>query len=261
MLGLNVTDTALGTLNIGNLTVQDGAVGMAFGLIAGAQTGTVNFGPMVNITGSTINSLLIQGPAAQADINFAGTISQSVGNATISVANGATGELTFDAGSSITSTGGTGLQFDNADGTYTFNGTTTLNGGDAGIDILNGSSGTFTFGSNTTINSPTGIALNIDGSNADVTFNGTITQNNAASAVSISNNTGGTIDIAGMVTANTSTATGIDLMSNTGATINFTGGLDIDTTTGIGLQRHGRRNSYLFGGQQHRNHGGTGHQS
>ena len=52
-----------------------------------------------------------------------------------------TGTLTFQTGT-LSATNGTGLQFNNADGTYTFNGTNTLNGGDAGIDIVNGSDGT-----------------------------------------------------------------------------------------------------------------------
>ena len=58
----------------------------------------------------------------------------------------------------LNATNGTGLQFNNADGTYNFNGTTTLNGGDAGVDITNGSSGTFNFGTGVGITNPLGIA-------------------------------------------------------------------------------------------------------
>lgn len=176
--------------------------------------GTVN----VNITGSTLNN----------------------GNplATINVNGGHTGALTVDAATTINATNGTGLQFDNADGTYTFNGPITLNGGDAGIDILNGSAGTFTF-ANSTITNPTGIAYNEDTSTATVAYTGTITQNNAASAVNINNKTGGSTTFNGLVTANTSTVTGINLTNNTGGTINFNGGLDIDTTTGIGFSATG----------------------
>ena len=76
----------------------------------------------------------------------------------------------------MSATNGTGLQFDNADGTYNFNGTTTLNGGDAGIDILNGSGGTFVFGTGTSITSPTGTAFNVVGGTASVTYSGNITK-------------------------------------------------------------------------------------
>ena len=76
----------------------------------------------------------------------------------------------------------------------------------------------------TSITSPTGAAYNEDTSTANVTYSGTITQNNAANAVNINAKTGGTTTFAGQVTANTTTADGVDLTSNTGATINFGGG-------------------------------------
>src|SRR5205085_8816488 len=112
----------------------------------------------------------------------------------VSIAGGhSTGTITFQTGT-ISASNGTGLQFDNADGTYNFNGTTTLNGGDAGIDILNGSGGTFSFSSNTTITSPTGTAFNMDSSTAGVTYSGNITQATASqAAVSISIQASGTV--------------------------------------------------------------------
>ena len=70
-------------------------------------------------------------------------ITQSSGSSAVNINNHG-GTLTFQTGT-INATNGTGLQFDNADGTYNFNGTVTLNGGDAGIDILDSSDGTFTF--------------------------------------------------------------------------------------------------------------------
>ena len=174
--------------------------------------GTVN----VNITGSTLNN----------------------GNplATVNVSGGHTGALTVDAATTINATNGNGLQFDNADGTYTFNGPIMLNGGDAGIDILNGSGGTFTF-ANTTITHPIGIAYNEDTSTATVAYTGMITQNNAVSAININNKTGGTTTFNGLVTANTSTATGVNLTNS--STVSFMGGLDIDTTTAVGFNATG----------------------
>ena len=166
----------------------------------------------------------------------------------------------------ISATVGTGLQFDNADGTYTFNGTTTLPGGDAGVDILNGSAGTFAFGG-TSITNPTGVAFNVDGTAAPITggitISGSISKNNdgklidffnydtgtatlsgnlsctsTCDGVEVTNNgTAGTVDFSGGTkTLNTSASVAVNLDTNTGGNVNFTGGgLNIDTTSGTGL--------------------------
>lgn len=211
--------------------------------ISGVVLDNVSNGTAVSGTGLVGTATIQQSTLPTVDFN-GGTVNVNItdstlnnGNslATINVNGGHTGALMVDTATTINATNGTGLQFDNADGTYTFNGPITLNGGDAGIDILNGSAGTFTFSTNTSITSPTGTAFNEDTSTASVTYAGTITQNNAASAVNISSKTGNTTAFNGLVTANTTTATGINLTNNTGGTINFTGGLDIDTTTGTGF--------------------------
>ena len=159
--------------------------------------------------------------------------------ALVSIAGGhTTGTITFNTGT-LNATNGTGLQFDNADGTYNFNGTTTLNGGDAGIDIVNGSGGTFTFASGTTISNPSGIAYREDTSTATVNYNGTITKtNNANNAVDINAKTGGATTFSGAISATTSTANAIDL-TNTGGTVTFRGGLVVNTTSGIGFNATG----------------------
>ena len=57
-------------------------------------------------------------------MTYNGDITQANNAALLSVTGGhATGTLTFQTGT-LSATGGTGLQFDNADGTYNFNGTT-----------------------------------------------------------------------------------------------------------------------------------------
>jgi hypothetical protein len=63
---------------------------------------------------------------------YSGDITQANNAALVSVSGGHTGTLTFQTGT-LSATNGTGLQFNNADGTYNFNGTTTLNGGAAGM--------------------------------------------------------------------------------------------------------------------------------
>ncbi|KAI9135300.1 hypothetical protein ON05_020060 [Acaryochloris sp. CCMEE 5410] len=201
---------------------RNGAAVSGTGL-AGAATIQQSTLPTVDFNGGTVN------------VNITGsTLNNGNPLATVNVSGGHTGALTVDAATTINATNGTGLQFDNADGTYTFNGPITLNGGDAGLDILNGSGGTFTF-ANAAITNPTGIAYNEDTSTATVTYTGTITQNNAVSTININNKTGGTTTFNGLVTANTGTATGVNLTSNAGSTVSFTGGLDIDTTTAVGF--------------------------
>ena len=210
---------------VATATVRDSAIGSA--LFTG-MTGTVT------LDNTTLSRLDIAGGSV-AIVGTGATITNAAAFATIAVSAGHTGSMSFDAASTISATNGSGLQFDNADGTYTFNGTTTLNGGDAGIDIVNGSAGTFFFATGATITSPTGTAFNVDASNATVTYNGTITQNNAATAVAVSNNTGGSVTFGGNVTATTSTATAVLLSNNVGP-VSFNAGLQIVTTTGTGLR-------------------------
>jgi VCBS repeat-containing protein len=251
--GTALSGTGFGTLTIDHTVVNTDNNGMiltngAFGSGAaftsftsgGATdvsltnvTGSVNLG-----TGSMAGQFAVSGGTVST--TYSGNLSQANNAAMVSVSGGHnTGTLTFQTGT-LNATNGTGLQFDNADGTYNFNGTTTLNGGNAGVDILNASGGTFTFGSNTSITSPSGGAFNENASAANVTYNGTITQSSAATAVSATNNTGGTLDFNGAVTANTSTATAVSLTGNNSSTaIQFDGGLNIDTTTGTGFNATG----------------------
>lgn len=221
---ISVTDTAI---------TSNAAIGIELTNYTGPGATFTN----TDVTTITGAGLRLDGGSGGITLDADSSITKSGAGAAVEVVNAHTGTLRVDG--SVAATGGTGLQFNNADGTYNFNGASNLNGGDAGIDILNGSAGTFTFGANTAIMSPTGMAFNVDGSAANVAYQGTIIQNNAANAVSAVNNTGGTVTFSGAVTANTSTATGVNLTNNAGATVSFTGGLDIDTTTGIGFSATG----------------------
>ena len=58
-------------------------------------------------------------------LNMNGNITQAANGAMVNVIGGHTGTLSFTG--TLNATNGTGLQFDNADGTYNFNGTTTFN--------------------------------------------------------------------------------------------------------------------------------------
>src|SRR5262245_59085585 len=138
----------------------------------------------------------------------------------VNVTGGHTGTLTFTG--TLNASNGTGLQFNNADGTYNFNGTTTLNGGNAGVDILGGSGGTFSFGANTSITNPTGTAFDVQGSTANVTYSGNITQATAGQAmVNVLNESGGTITFQ-TGTLSATNGTGLQF-NNADGTVNFNG--------------------------------------
>ncbi|WP_425399747.1 beta strand repeat-containing protein [Aeoliella sp.] len=219
-------DDADGTYQFNDAVVLNG--GDAGIDIINDSDGTFTFSD-TTITDPTGVAMNVVGGSA--DVTFTGKIEQSNNVAAISVTGGHDGVMNFNEVTNgegvVEATNGTGLQFDNADGTYNFNDAVVLNGGDAGIDIINGSSGTFTFASDSEITNPTGDAFVITGSNADVNYNGTITDN-TGHAVRIENNTGGTVTFGGEVT---STDLGILVQNNTGGDFNFLGGLDLDTTT------------------------------
>jgi hypothetical protein len=217
--------TTGGAVNAVTLTNTTGSVIIA----GGTQTGST--GATFNISGGTVS------------LTYSGNITQAANAAMVSVSgNHIAGTVLFQTGT-LSATNGTGLQFDNADGTYNFNGTTTLNGGDAGIDILNGSSGTFSFLSGIAITNPSGEAIKISASTANVTYSGTFSKtNNAVNGILINGETGGTINIngTGTKTLSTTTANAINLTTNTGATINFSGNnLLLTTTSGVGFNATG----------------------
>ncbi len=231
-------DNATGTISITDLDVNS-STGPGIDIQGGSATFT--FDAASSITSPSAAAFNVSGGTAS--VAYPGSITQANNSPAVSIVNHATGTIGF--GGAINATNGTGLQFSSAAGVYnvtTMSGTTTLNGGDAGIDILTGSSGTFTFG-NTSITDPTGIGFQIDTSTAgNVDYNGTISKTNIGSpnsAVRINAKTGGVVTFAGAITANTASATGIDLTSNGGGTFNFNGGLNIDTSSGTGFNATG----------------------
>ncbi len=212
---LESTSSPAANLNLVGVTGALGVTGVGTGF-SNSAAGS----PAVNVAGGTVG------------FTYSGNVSKTNTGALVSISGGhATGTITFQTGT-LSATGGTGLQFDNADGTYNFNGTNTLNGGDAGIDILNGSSGTFSFSASSTITSPTGAAFNVASSpgNPNVTYSGSITHNTSGQrAVNIDGTTGGAISI-NSVTAG-STAGGV---GNTGININNANGSVTFTTLNLG---------------------------
>ena len=249
--------TAAGTINFGGAQSIDATTGVAL-LLSGVNvggtlnsvtaSGGVNGISLTGVTGAlSISGGSLTGGAGapflvsggSVSVSDGGTISQATASQpTVSIAGGHSGTITF--GGNVTATNGTGLQFDNADGTYNLDATNSLNGGDAGVDITNGSGGTFNFSITTSINNPAGIAYNEDTSTATVTFGGAITKtNNANNAVNINAKTGGTTTFNGSITASTTTANAVDLTANTGGTIAFAGALSLTTSSAIAFNATG----------------------
>jgi VCBS repeat-containing protein len=243
---IDSTSTGISLTNIG-----DGDSAATFSAAAGS------------IAGTTGASIAVSG--GNATISYGGSITQTANAALLSVSGGHVDTLTLSGNKSATA--GTGLQFDNADGSYTLNGTTTLNGGDAGIDILNGSDGTFSFAAGTAITNPSGDAFTLTGSNATVSYSGSITDNSGfavnidnhetnpvtfstgnitstGTGIQIANSNSGTITFTNpSIDLQSGANAAVTLSTNAGSTINFApaggNGLDIVTTSGTGFTASG----------------------
>ena len=258
-IALNNAD---GTVNFnGTTTLNGGDAGVD--IITGSA-GTISFGANASITNPTNAAFTVN--ASTPGVTYSGNITKSGASAglLVDIQGQASGTITFQTGTlSSTSSAGTGLSFNNTDGTVNFNGTTTLNGGDSAIDITNGSAGTFAFGG-TTITNPSGIALNVDGTTGGISISGALSKDSAGRLIDFNNYDTGAANISGALSCtalcdgievtnngaasgtvnfsnaskvlNTSADTAVNLDNNDAGTINFTGGnLDIDTTTGVGF--------------------------
>ena len=186
-----VTANSTGGTNNVNFTNCTGSATLGAGAMSGAT------GASFNVVGCSAFST-----------TYNGTITQANNAAMVNVNAHASGTLTFNTGL-LNATNGTGLQFDNADGTYNFNGNVTLAGGDAGVDIINGSNGSFSFTS-AAITNPTGIAFNVNGGSGTITHAGAISKTSAGRVIEIQNRTGGTVAFNGAVSGTVS-STGINL--------------------------------------------------
>jgi len=214
--GSSTVGVNLGTVS-GNLAINNGAVNGAAGTA-------------FNVSGGSVN------------VTYNGNVTQSNNAALLSVSGKHAGTLTFNG--ALSATNGSGLQFNDADGTYDVNAagsSLTLNGGNAGISVSNGSSGTFNLASSAgsaSITNPSGAAITVTGSNPVLTYGGSITKTNGSDGVVMSGNTGGTLTFSGASKQISSTGSNVpvNLTNNTGATINFTnGGLALNSATGSGF--------------------------
>jgi hypothetical protein len=258
--GTALFGNAFGTLTINNVAIATNntavdltngafAAGASFSSVSVSTAGITdinlnNVSGTVDLGNGTMNGQFAV-TGGLVSTTYGGNITQSGTGALVNVTGGHTGTLTFNTGT-LTATNGTGLQFNNADGTYNFNGTNTLSnavGGataNAGINIVNGSGGNFSFSSNSSIvNQNTGTAFNVDGGGGNITYAGTIgtttlgTDNHGNTSVSITNKTGGTVALSGNILDSSDAGGGIGISGNANTTVNFTGAAKT-LNTGIG---------------------------
>jgi hypothetical protein len=233
-VGINTTGQALnlttGTLN-GSFTQLRSTGGTNNVSLTGvATTGTSTLGGAGDVlSGATSDAFVVAGGTGS--YIYSGNVTQTSNAATVNVNGGHSGTLTFQTGT-VSATNGTGLQFNNADGTYAFSGTTTLNGGNAGIDVSNGSAGSFTFPSTSSITNPTAEMVAISNSAPTFSYAGTLSKTNGSgSGITLSSNTGGTITFSGTSKVFSTGASAAVNITGNGAAIAFTGGgLDIDVS-------------------------------
>ena len=229
--GFTSTDSDGGTTNVSLVNVT-GNVALGSGALAGATTNAIN---IANTTGAPVTT----------GLTYSGSVTHAGTGALLNVDGGAQGHLgTIDLTGAKTATAGNGLNFENADGTYTFSGATSLSGGNAGIDIVSntaanatqGSAGSFTFGGTFTINNPGGSALVVSDSTASINFDVDVTQSSNFAAVDVTNHSGGTFTFQTTASINATNGTGLQFTNadgtytmNSANTLNGgDAGIDID---------------------------------
>jgi len=236
---LNLTTGAVS----GSFASVNASGSSSHGVALNGVTGTWQVSAGSVVGGANGAALSIGGNSGGGTLTWLGSLSQANAQPLISVAAHNSGTVTF--GGTLSATSGTGLAFNDADGTYNFNtaaGSTSLNGGDAGIDITNGSSGTFTFGpagtpGNFAIShsNATNQAFYVESSTPNVIYNGNLTKSGGSSGnswlVDMFNVSGGTVTFQnGTLTAN-NVGQGI-LLNNADGAVTFIG-----TTTLSGAAR------------------------
>jgi hypothetical protein len=246
--------TFSGAVGLGSGALS-GATGSALSVTNGTSAGASDVlsysGSITNATAAAANATVaVSGGSTR--LTLTGNVTQTNAGAAVSVSGGHTGVLTFGTGT-VSATNGTGLQFDNADGTYNFGSTPTLSlaGGDAGIDVLNGSGGTFTFPSAAVITNPTLEAVKINASAPTFTYPGRITKANGSTGITVTSNSGGTISFGSRLKTITSTGANVavNFTSNTGATITSLDSLQITSATGNGYNATGGGTVLVSGAQ------------
>lgn len=283
---------ASGSFNYQSGSITSTASGSAFDVSGGSPTVTVSInitqngiGRLINIASISANTITfntgtltannpstgvnlssVNGNLTFANLNL-GTVANRLTNGAVTITGGAG---IYNLGSvSIFTTGATGINAINADGTISStsgtvdatNGTALNISGPAGLTNLgltlttvNSSgginnvsfvscSGTATLGTGA-FGGASGTSFNIgsvaagSGSTCSVTYNGSITKTTAGRVVEIQNKTAGTVSLGGAISG-TGSSTGINLATNPGATINFTGVITLNTAASTAFSATG----------------------
>jgi hypothetical protein len=216
-------------LDVRSLSLTDG------GLILGGS-GDYVFAN-ASITDDVGVAVLLTG---QVNLDYAGDITSGVGaSATVSTF-GHGGTASFHDGT-IDVTGGDGLQFLDADGTYSFTGTTMLHGGDAGINVANGSSGNFSFGSDTSVTNGAIANFVLQNSDANVTYLGSLTQGLDTDNFVVFAQSGGVLDFS-QATISASAGSGLLFLDANGTSMLG----DVQLSGGAGIVVTGSSGSISF---------------
>jgi len=212
--GLDIGDTtgghafADGGATTGTATITDIGVTGVGGIISISNGGTLNAGfnetsatsapdteiELVNVTGTldSAGGAIAHSDAASGSVsisggaiggNIAASFNQTAGNSPLLwVQGGHTGSLTFSG--SMSASAGTGLQFDNADGTYNLQGTVSITSGSAGLNVVNGSAGTLNMtNTGSVIQGIQGIPFRVNNSTMAIDYDGDITQRQAVGSL------------------------------------------------------------------------------
>lgn len=226
-------------IDIGTLSVADGAANAI--TMTGSATGVFTFGSGSSI-GTTIGAAILLSNGGASTFNYLGNVNYAGADALLSVSGGHSGAVNFGTGT-LAASSGTGLVFQDADGTYTFGGTANL---DTGISITGGSSGSFVFGAATAITNPAGIGIDIQNSTANFAYSGSLTYSGgAAEAINIVDHSGGVIGFAdGSI--NITTGTGIRF-ANADGNYTFGGITNLDAGAAGFVITGGSAGTFLFG--------------
>ncbi|HEX6908824.1 MAG TPA: Ig-like domain-containing protein [Longimicrobium sp.] len=246
-------DAVFGTLS----AVNSASSGITLTGVTGSLTAT---GGAISITGAGGTAVSITGGV---NVSYPGDVTQGTNNPLLAVANH-TGNLTF--GGTFQASSGTGVQFNNASGTYALNGAVNLAGGDAGLDVLS-SGGVFSF-ADAAITSPSGgPAVNVVGGTPALVYRGSITHNSGRAVVVdgitadsvilraainsgtgasptglgilVQNVSGGRVGLDSVKTLFTGGNPAVTLTGNTGGLVRMGGGMAITTTSGAGFTASG----------------------
>ncbi|HEX8553332.1 MAG TPA: hypothetical protein VF695_01370, partial [Sphingomonas sp.] len=235
--GFTSTDSDSGTTNV-SLVNMNGSVALGTGALAGATTA-------INISNTS-------GAAVNTGLTYGGTVTHSGTGALLNVDGGAQGHTGTVALTGALTASGTsnGMNFENADGTYSFNSAaaSTLSGANVGIDIVSntagnatqGSSGSFTFGDTMSIASSGGSALVVTDSTAAINFGADVTHTGNSAALDVTNHSTGVFTFQTTSNWNVTNGTGLQFsnadgtytMSSANVLNGGDAGIDIDTGSG-----------------------------